>query len=121
MTVESSRFLLVKISNDVSPSPTFNNLGAQSDGRIGMNAVRRYLEQDHLELAHGPRGPAGVRGRRERVRRLARHQRPRQVDHQCDRRLRLRDRAVYNSLADNFQATVQATSLEINGANNSAT
>lgn len=122
MTIESSRFLLVKISNGASPTPVFTNIGAQSDGRIGMNAQR--IDTSNKNTLNWRTGLAGLREFTVDVSGFADWPDTQGLDRLIDQSIAGTDftiRAVYNSLGDNFQAKVQTTSLEINGANNNAT
>jgi predicted secreted protein len=122
MAIESSRFLLVKIENGASPTPVFNDLGAQSDGRIGMNAQR--IDTSNKTTGAWRSGLAGLREFVVDVSGFANWPDTNGLDRLLSEAIAGNDfliRAVYNSLGDNFQATVQATNLELNGANNNAT
>lgn len=122
MAIESSRFFLVKIGNDASPVQGFNDIGAQSDGRLGLNSQRI----DTTNKTSGVWGTS-LAGQREFVTDVSGYSNWPDTNG-LDRLLAnglagvdFEIRVVYNSLGDNFQATVQATSLELNGANNNAT
>ena len=122
MAIENSRFFLVKIENGASPNPQFFDLGAQSDGRLGLNSQRI----DTTNKTSGVWGTS-LAGQREfvvDVSGFANWPDTNGLDRLLTFGLAGVDfdiRVVYNSLADNFQATVQATSLELNGATNNAT
>jgi predicted secreted protein len=112
----------VKIGNGASPTEAFADIGAQSDGRIGLNAQR--IDTSNKTTLGWRTGLAGLREFVVDVSGFADWPDTNGLDRLITQAIAGNDftiRAVYNSLGDNFQATVQATSLEINGANNNAT
>ena len=122
MAIESSKFFLVKIGNGASPTEVYNDLGAQSDGRLGLNAAR--IPTDN-KTSGGWR--SGIGGLREFVidsSGFANWPDTNGLDRLMSEAIAGNDfsaQVTTNSLGDNFRATVQATNLEINGANNNAT
>ena len=123
MPIESSKFFLVKIGNGASPNEVFSNLGAQSDGRLGLNAQR--IDTSNKTTAGWRTSLAGLREFVVDCSGFANWPDTAGLDRLLAVAVAGTDfsiRVVYNSLNDNFQAeSVQATSLEINGANNNAT
>ena len=121
MTIESSRYLLILTGNGASPTEAFAAIGAQSDGRVGLNAAR-------IDTSNKTSGGwrTGLGGLREFV--LDGSGFADWPDTALDRLIAqaiagndFSSRAVINSMGDYFQATTQANNLELNGANNNAT
>lgn len=122
MAVESSKFFLVKIGDGESPTEAYFDLGTQANGRLGLNAQR-------IDTTNKTTGAyrSGIAGQREFVvdaDGFANWPDLNGLDRLMSEALAGNDfssRVVTNSLGDNFQATVQATNLELNGAANNAT
>ena len=122
MTIEHSKYFLGKIGNGASPTEAFYDLGAQSDGRLGLNAAR--IDTSNKTTGNYRSGIAGLREFVADFSGFADWPDTNGLDRLMTEALAGNDftaRIVTNSLGDNFQATVQATNLEINGANNNAT
>lgn len=121
MTIENSRFLLVKVGSGLSPE-TFANLGAQSDGRISMNAQRIPTSNKTTQNWNSAIG--GLRDFVVTVSGFADWPDTAGLQTLMDEAIAGNDfniQAVFNSAGDMFAATVQATGLEIDGANQNAT
>jgi predicted secreted protein len=122
MAIESSKFFLVKIGNGVSPNELFFDIGAQSDGRLGLNAAR--IDTSNKTSGNYRTGLDGLREFVVDASGFANWPDTNGLDRLITQALAATNisvRTVYNSLGDNFQAEMRATGLELNGANNNAT
>ena len=120
MTIERGSYLLLQIGQGDSPE-TFVSIGAQSTGRIGMNANR--IQTSNKTTKGWNTSIGGLRDFVLNADGFSDWPDTHGLDRLLAQAIAGNDfnaRAIYNSLADRFDATVQATGLELSGDANGA-
>lgn len=121
MTIERGSNLLLQIGQGDSPE-TFVSVGAQSTGRVSLNASR--IQTSNKTTSGWNTSIGGLRDFIANSDGFADWPDTAGLDRLITQAIAGNDfsgRIVYNSLADRFDATVQATGLELNGDANGAT
>lgn len=121
MTIESSRFLLLKIGDGASPE-VFTDLGAQANGRIGLSGQR--IQTSNKTTQNWNTSIAGLRDFIVDCDGFADWPDTNGLDSLITEALAGNDFSVeahYASTPSKFTATVQATRLELDGPNQNAT